>query len=105
MQNTVEFFETKSVLEFMKSIGATNLNIQQGDKKVPYIGFNNSSKTTAMLSSKVTAVTPQNAGELQVSWVEGTNDNGKAVKGYLLHRAGTPAEVLSTFSVADMATI
>jgi hypothetical protein len=105
MNGTVEFIETKSALDFMKSIGATNLNIQQGDKKIPYIGFNNSSKTTAMLSSKVTAVTAHNIHQLQVSWVEGTNENGKAVKGYLLHRAGTPAEVLSTFSVADMATI
>jgi len=103
--NSVEFIETKSALDFMKSIGATNLNIQQGDKKVPYIGFNNSSKTTAMLSSKVTAVTAHNIHELQVSWVEGTNENGKAVKGYLLHCAGKPAEILSTFSVADMATL
>jgi hypothetical protein len=103
--NSVEFIETKSALDFMKSIGATNLNIQQGDKKVPYIGFNNSSKTTAMLSSKVTALTAHNIHELQVSWVEGTNENGKAVKGYLLHRTGKPAEILSTFSVADMATI
>ena len=49
MNGTVEFIETKSALDFMESIGATNLNIQQGDKKIPYIGFNNSSKTTAML--------------------------------------------------------
>lgn len=103
--NSVEFIETKSALEFMKSIGATNLNIQQGDKKIPYVGFNNSTKTTAMLSSKVTEVTAHNIHELQVSWVEGTNDNGKYVKGYLLHRVGKPAEILSTFSVADMATI
>jgi hypothetical protein len=101
----VEFFETKSALEFMQSIGATNLNIQQGEKKVPYVGFNNSSKTTCMKSSKITAVTADNIRELQVSWVEGTNDNGVAVKGYLLHRAGTPAEIISTFSIADMATI
>ncbi len=101
----VEFFETKTLIEFMQGIGASNLNIQQGEKKVPYVGFNNSSKTTCMLSSKVTAVTASNVRDLQVSWVEGTNDNGKPVKGYLLHRAGTPAEILSTFSVADMATI
>lgn len=101
----VQFFETKSVIEFMKDLGATNLNIQQGTKKVPYIGFNDGSKTTCMLSSKVTAVTADNVRDLQISWVEGTNDNGVSVKGYLLHRAGTPAEILSTFSVADMATI
>ena len=101
----VEFIETKSAIEFMQSIGASNLNIQQGDKKVPYVGFNNKSKTTCMLSSKVTAVTPQNIHELQVSWVEGTNDNGVMVKGYLLHRVGKPAEILSTFSLADVAAI
>ncbi len=89
----------------MQSIGATSLNIQQGEKKVPYVGFNDSSKTTTMLSSKVSAVTAQNVNELQVSWLEGTDDRGISVKGYLLHRAGTPAEVLSTFSLADVAVI
>lgn len=101
----VEFFETKSVIEFMNSIGATNLNIQQGEKKVPYVGFNNSSKTTCMLSKQVTAVTANNVRDLQVSWIEGTDDKGITVKGYLLHRAGTPAEVISTFSIADVAVL
>jgi hypothetical protein len=58
-----------------------------------------------MLSSKVTAVTAANIRDLQVSWVEGTNDNGVSVKGYLLHRVGTPAEIISTFSLADVAAI
>jgi hypothetical protein len=101
----VQFSETVSAIEFMQSIGATNLNIQQGSKKVPYVGFNNKSNTTCMLSSKVTAVTAANIRDLQVSWVEGTNDNGVSVKGYLLHRAGTPAEIISTFSLADVAAI
>ncbi len=101
----VQFTETKSLAQFMQSIGATSLNIQQGEKKVPYVGFNDSSKTTTMLSSKVSAVTAQNVNELQVSWLEGTDDRGISVKGYLLHRAGTPAEVLSTFSLADVAVI
>jgi hypothetical protein len=101
----VQFTETKTLAQFMQSIGATSLNIQQGEKKVPYVGFNDSSKTTTMLSSKVSAVTAQNVNELQVSWLEGTDDRGISVKGYLLHRAGTPAEVLSTFSLADVAVI
>ena len=101
----VQFFETKSAIEFMKSIGATNLNIQQGEKKVPYVGFNDSAKTTTMLSKQVTAVTAENIHSLQVSWLEGVDDRGISVKGYLLHRAGTPAEVLSTFSLADVAVI
>jgi len=101
----VQFTETKSLAQFMQSIGATSLNIQQGEKKVPYVGFNDKSKTTTMLSSKVSAVTAQNVNELQVSWLEGTDDRGISVKGYLLHRAGTPAEVLSTFSLADVAVI
>jgi hypothetical protein len=101
----VQFTETKTLAQFMQSIGATSLNIQQGEKKVPYVGFNDSSKTTTMLSSKVSAVTAQNVHELQVSWLEGTDDRGISVKGYLLHRAGTPAEVLSTFSLADVAVI
>jgi hypothetical protein len=101
----VEFFETKSVVEFMQSIGATNLNIQQGEKKIPYVGFNNSSKTTCLLSKQITAVTASNVRDLQVSWIEGTDDRGISVKGYLLHRAGTPAEVISTFSLADVAVM
>jgi hypothetical protein len=101
----VEFFETKSVVEFMQSIGATNLNIQQGEKKIPYVGFNNSSKTTCLLSKQITAVTADNVRDLQVSWIEGTDDRGISVKGYLLHRAGTPAEVISTFSLADVAVM
>lgn len=101
----VQFTETKSLAQFMQSIGATSLNIQQGEKKVPYVGFNDSSKTTTMLSSKVSAVTAENVRDLQVSWLEGTDDRGISVKGYLLHRAGTPAEVLSTFSLADVAVI
>jgi hypothetical protein len=101
----VQFTETKTLAQFMQSIGATSLNIQQGEKKVPYVGFNDKSKTTTMLSSKVSAVTAQNVSELQVSWLEGTDDRGISVKGYLLHRAGTPAEVLSTFSLADVAVI
>jgi len=101
----VQFTETKTLAQFMQSIGATSLNIQQGEKKVPYVGFNDGSKTTTMLSSKVSAVTAQNVNELQVSWLEGTDDRGISVKGYLLHRAGTPAEVLSTFSLADVAVI
>jgi len=101
----VQFTETKTLAQFMQSIGATSLNIQQGEKKVPYVGFNDKSKTTTMLSSKVSAVTAQNVNELQVSWLEGTDDRGISVKGYLLHRAGTPAEVLSTFSLADVAVI
>lgn len=105
MENKMEFLETKSVLDFMNSIGATNLNIQQGDKKIPYVGFNNSSKTTALLSSKISNITAANVRDVQVSWIEGINEKGIAIKGYLVHRVGTPAEVLSTFSVADMATI
>ena len=101
----VEFFETKSVVEFMQSIGATNLNIQQGEKKIPYVGFNNSSKTTCLLSKQITAVTADNVRDLQVSWIEGTDDRGISVKGYLLHRAGTPAEVISTLSLADVAVM
>ena len=101
----VEFFETKSVVEFMQSIGATNLNIQQGEKKIPYVGFNNSSKTTCLLSKQITAVTASNVRDLQVSWIEGTDDRGISVKGYLLHRASTPAEVISTFSLADVAVM
>lgn len=100
----VEFNDTMSLVTFMQSVGATDLAIQQGEKKIPYVAFNNSSKTTCLLSKKIDAVTPANAGSLEVSYIEGTDENGVAVKGYLLHRVGT-VEVLSTFSLSDVAAI
>lgn len=101
----MQFTETTSVLEFMQSIGATNLSIQQGEKKVPYVGFNDKGRTTCMLTKHISEVTASNVRDLQISWIDGITEEGKKINGYLLHRMGTPAEVLSTFSVTDVAVM
>lgn len=111
------FSETKSLIAYMQSVGSTSLNIALGKEKVnpktgevtraQYVQFvkaDGGQIGTALLASKIKSIDASNARDLDVSWVEGTTELGAPVKGYMVHTRGT-VEVVSTFSIADLATI
>lgn len=111
------FSETRSLVAYMQAVQSPNLNIVKGKEKVNpktgetytprYVQFlkpDGSVLGTAMLASKIENITAANARDLDVSWVEGATEAGTPVKGYMVHGRST-AEVISTFSVADLAAI
>ena len=112
-----DFSETRSLVAYMQAVQSPNLNIVKGKEKVNpktgevytprYVQFlkpDGGVHGTAMLASKIENITALNARDLDVSWVEGVTDSGSPVKGYMVHGRST-AEVISTFSIADLATI
>lgn len=112
-----EFSETRSLVDYMQAVGSTFLNIAVGKEKVnektgelyrsQYVQFmkaNGTQQGTALLANKIKVIDASNALALDVSWVEGTTEQGTPIKGYLVHTRGT-VEVVSTFSIADLATI
>lgn len=112
-----EFSETRSLVAYMQAVQSPNLNIVKGKEKVnPKTGKNYTPRYvqflkpdgsvlgTAMLASKIENITAANALDFDVSWVEGVTEGGSPVKGYMVHGRST-AEIVSSFSLADLATI
>jgi hypothetical protein len=99
----IKFSETKSLVEFLGSVGATGLQICESKKTGGlYVVIPTANgDTTAMLAKSIPSITADNAGSLQVSWISGTTDEGKLVEGFMIHPSGERV-VKATFSLADL---
>lgn len=103
------FSQTQSLVSFMQSISAQNLDINKSKSgKSMWVAFKDSKSTTAILSSKVengkgdNVVDGTNARDLVVSWLEGTNpETGLLVKGWCVHNKGT-VDTVASFSLSDI---
>lgn len=111
------FSETQPLVSYMQTNGAVTLNIALGKERVNektgeitrarYVQFIKADGTqfgTALLAGKVEKIDATNARDLDVSWVEGTTELGAPIRGYMVHTRGK-VEVVSTFSIADLASI
>jgi len=114
-----QFSETRSLVAYMQAVSSPSLNIVKGSNKkdangveipnsashyVQFLKADGSVLGTAMLAKKIPTIDAKNAKDLDVSWVEAVSELGAPIKGYMVHTRGT-VEVVSTFSVADLAAI
>jgi hypothetical protein len=109
MTNQTTFSQTQTFISFWKSQG-DNWGIKRTEKGSMWVEFPNG--TSAMISSKVMndkgqvkIIDASNVRELQISYVDGVNEEtGKPVKGWLVHNKGT-AETVATMSLSDLAEL
>jgi hypothetical protein len=100
----IVFSRTTGLIEFFGIIQATNLDICESKKTGnSYVVFKcaDDKEEITMLAKSIKAITPENAGELQVSWIEGTTEEGNELSGYMVHPTGE-RKVVGSFSLADL---
>jgi hypothetical protein len=99
----MNFSKTTGLVQFFGDIKSTGLDICESKKSGnKYVVFKTDKEDViTMLAKSVEGINAQNVKELQVSWIEGTNDNGDEVSGYMVHPIGE-RKVLSSFSLADI---
>lgn len=109
MSNQTNFSQTQTFINFWKAQG-DNWEIKKSENGALWVLFPNG--TTAMISSKVQnsagvsrMIDASNVRELQVSYVDGINqETGKPVKGWCVHNKST-AETVASMSLADLASL
>ena len=102
--NKINFSKTTGLVEFFGNIGATGLDICESKKTGnSYVVFKceNGKEEITMLAKSITGIDATNVATLQVSWIEGTTEDGNELSGYMIHPTGERV-VKASFSLADL---